>query len=72
MPLKETVLEQQLERAKSALALAEKSLDGKPGKKQALWRRANARVNQIEERLQARARLKGGAEETSAVAEEKE
>jgi hypothetical protein len=54
MSLKDHTLQKQLERAKSHLSEVEQGLSGAIPKKQALWRRANARVQQIEGRLGAR------------------
>jgi hypothetical protein len=55
MPLKDSTLQQQLERAKTRLGEVEKELDkGAVPKKNVLWRQANARVRQIEERLKSR------------------
>jgi hypothetical protein len=61
MSLKEQNLQGQLERAKAELSTVEKGLGQGTPKKNALWRRANARVNQIEGRLKARADLRSGA-----------
>lgn len=66
MPLKDDVLNTQLTRAKAALAVADKELQGQTGKKNALWRRANSRVKQIEGRLQTRQDIRSGKAEAAA------
>ncbi|SFI23361.1 hypothetical protein [Planctomicrobium piriforme] len=65
MPLKQDALQLQLDRAKTALGDIEKSLDGKIPKKQAMWRKANARVRQIEDRLKSRSLLVAGRDEAA-------
>lgn len=51
MSLPQPVLESQLASAKAKLAGIESLLGGGPHKKHPVWRRANARVRQIEGRL---------------------
>lgn len=55
MSLKENTLQQQLQRARTHLGEIEQTLEGGVPKKNALWRRAQARVQQIEGRISARA-----------------
>lgn len=63
MPLKDDVLQAQLTRAKAELAVAEQQLQGGPGKKHALWRRASSRVRQIEGRMKSRTDIRSGSAE---------
>jgi hypothetical protein len=61
MPLKESTLRQQLTRAKARLGEVEEELgQGVVPKKDALWRQANARVLQIEERMTSRSAIVSG------------
>lgn len=55
MSLKDNTLQQQLKRAQTHLSDIEQTLAGGVPKKNAMWRRAQARVQQIEGRLSARA-----------------
>ena len=67
MPLKSETLQQQLTRAQGIRSEIEKGLGDKTAKKQTNWRRADARVRQIESRLQANTLLKGTPGESEAA-----
>lgn len=75
MPLKEQAIQQQLERAQAERSAVEGQLpEGSTPKKDPMWRKANARVQQLESRLQGHARLKnpagGGTQEADDDSEE--
>ncbi len=74
MPLKDETLQLQLTRAQSQLSAVEKNLEGIEGRRSPQWRHANARVKQIESRLNACKTLKSpstsGAGEEEADSEE--
>ncbi|WP_437186571.1 hypothetical protein SH668x_003727 [Planctomicrobium sp. SH668] len=69
MPLKQPELQNQLERAKAALSRVEAGLGEQTPKKNPDWRKANSRVQQIEERLNSR-NVRAGAGSADAEAAE--
>lgn len=70
MPLKETTLQNQLERAQAALSRVESVLGDQVPKKNPDWRKANSRVNQIQGRLSSRSTLlKGNSDESDDTTE---
>jgi len=54
MPLKNTALQGQLDRAKAELDRVAATLGEQTPKKNPVWRRANSRVQQIEGRMNSR------------------
>jgi len=68
MPLKEKVLQNQLERAKARLAAVEKRTEKIENRRRAKWRHAQARIRQIEERIASRSKsvAPAGGEEAAA------
>jgi len=69
MPLKDSAIQGQLERAKTELNRVAAGLGDQTPKKNPIWRRANSRVQQLENRLSSRAAVRNLDSESAASEE---